>query len=1383
MARAGLIELNRRFAAVSKDESLWSERQQLSWLPIPTVGWAELLALPCAVVLGEAGAGKTAELRRAAEVVTQQRGVGFFLPVEAVAAAGLDGALSKSQRDALREWRASTASGWFFLDSVDEAKLKHLTLASALSALSRGLEGELSRVHLVVSSRTSDWRSADEEAVADLRRYLSGGAAVLGTDSFVFEFAPLERQQISRLAEHHQLVGPDLEAFLTGAKDANAWIFLERPLDVLSQIDAWRKQRRFGTHREVVNSSIETKLTEHPDRTSQLSAARARDGSQRLALAAILSQRVAFQLPGEDADQFATEALVPGKLLPDWSDADTKQLLTRGLFDEATYGRVRIHHRQSQEYLAAQELCRMVEQGWPQADLESLLFRDSNGVFVVPEHLQAVAAWCSLNNRGVRRKALEVMPEHLLDRGDPSGLPPEDRRAALRAYVERFGEQSRVYHGFDYFGLRRFACPELADDILELLKDASSPEHLTILLLEIVEYGEIAACAAAALAIALNAATGTSLRLAAIDAAVKVGTGNDRTALLGLFGTQAARDRDVAAGLVTLLHPRDMSDTVFAELLADVQHPKRNRSDRLEVMLTSHLLEEVSAERQRDILELLTTILLRSESGDAEQKISPAVYWLLEPVAALLGARIDDPELSSHSRNMALRIVEACCGNHDFYKERSLHVLEQQPALKRALFWHHVRAQAVDQGRVARRRWELSLPYLLRFADADISWLRSDCVERESLHERLLSLMLIVDLTGADDEGFWLDLETLAARSDERHGGAAMRTRLTRRRRWSPEPRYDQWQVQHRAFALRDRKRVLRQYEELQARLAAIESGTSEGALDHFYRNYPTDNGSARSERVSLEKIAEAYDPTVAEAARRGFIAYWRSHEPIRIEDHPPNSAPWRCSWGLVGLTFDVDAGTDIALLPDPLFQRAVTYAPWEISALPPWLERCAASRPDVVAERFASALATDFKAPAESSEQPGRLLYKFPSEPLAIRAACAPELARLLVEGDPPRTSVLQWVLRALDGTTALPSPELLRLARSRTELGELDAPRFSVWWREWALLDPQEAVAQLAIVVNRAAQPEALLVRIMDDLGDRFDRRSGRGLDQLRRSPMALAGLIGLIDLHVQRAADPGDLESTHFAGQQIRDGLPNWLSAIHDPQATAALWRLADQPNLPAYERDWRRHLASNRAIADVSKPMTPDEVLRFFALPVLEPKTERELFEVAKNRLRDIQHALAFGDFSQRSNFNPKKVAILEEPVQNYLAKELHDERREQYDVVREAEVARKKKPDIKLLNQSCGGPTTIEIKIAQRWTLEELEGALVTQLVDQYMKANNSNFGIYVVCSSGPRNEWPTPEGRVVDFVGLVARLSALALKLTEQISWIQGLDIVPIDFH
>lgn len=508
MKRPTLIELGRRFAAVSKGETSWREREERSmWLPAATAGWPDLLQLPCAVVLGEAGAGKTAEFRRAAAVVSEKQGIGFFLPVEAVALAGVDRSFTPAQRDAFRDWSGGNAPGWLFLDSVDEAKLKRRSLASALNALSGELETVLSRLHLVVSSRTSDWRSADEEAVSAIQPYLAAGRTTKEDAPFMFELAPLDKAQIAQLAELHHLTGADLEAFLAAAKAADAWSFLERPLDVLALVSYWKDRRRLGAHREVVSASIDVKLAEDPDRESSLSPVRARIGAQKLALAGILSQKPAFVLPGEEQDERAADALVPAKLLPDWSDAEIKALLTRGLFDEATYGRVRIHHRQAQEYLAADELLQMVDQGWPKADLEALLFCNSSGVVVTPAHLQAVAAWCSLRSRDVKNRALQIIPEHLLDRGDPAGLLPEDRRAALLAYVERFGKQTRVFHSFDYFGLKRFACPELAATILELLEDAASPEHLRTLLLEMVEYGEVAQCAAAARTIALDLET------------------------------------------------------------------------------------------------------------------------------------------------------------------------------------------------------------------------------------------------------------------------------------------------------------------------------------------------------------------------------------------------------------------------------------------------------------------------------------------------------------------------------------------------------------------------------------------------------------------------------------------------------------------------------------------------------------------------------------------------------------------------------------------------------------------------------------------------------------------------------------------------------------
>ena len=115
-------------------------------------------------------------------------------------------------------------------------------------------------------------------------------------------------------------------------------------------------------------------------------------------------------------------------------------------------------------------------------------------------------------------------------------------------------------------------------------------------------------------------------------------------------------------------------------------------------------------------------------------------------------------------------------------------------------------------------------------------------------------------------------------------------------------------------------------------------------------------------------------------------------------------------------------------------------------------------------------------------------------------------------------------------------------------------------------------------------------------------------------------------------------------------------------------------------------------------------------------------------------------------------------------------------------MREPEVTRKKKPDIRLVHPACDGPITLEIKIAERWSTLQLEHALRAQLVGTYMQANNSRFGALVVCSSGPAKKWEVG-GKDVAFQDLVAHLQTQAEAITELDGHINGLAIVAFDFH
>jgi hypothetical protein len=194
------------------------------------------------------------------------------------------------------------------------------------------------------------------------------------------------------------------------------------------------------------------------------------------------------------------------------------------------------------------------------------------------------------------------------------------------------------------------------------------------------------------------------------------------------------------------------------------------------------------------------------------------------------------------------------------------------------------------------------------------------------------------------------------------------------------------------------------------------------------------------------------------------------------------------------------------------------------------------------------------------------------------------------------------------------------------------------------------------------------------------------------------------------------------------------------------------------------------------------MSPSEVADFLRTSVVQPKTSADLFLVAQNRLDEIRDNIAHGDFSVRGVYNPSDAPVLEEHMQNYLAHELDNRHRDQFTVVREPEVTRKKKPDIRLVHPVCDGPVTLEVKIAERCTGTELEDALRSQLVGTYMRANNSRFGILVVCSSGPSRRW-TVANRNVEFEGIIAHLRAQAKEIARADPHVHGLVIVALDFH
>src|SRR6266403_1780747 len=144
------IDLDRYFVPLTKDQEpsldigrFWGARVS-GWL-----GWEELRRRRRVILLAEAASGKTEEFRHQCDTLKAGGSPAFFLRIEELAEQGIEAALDNQSAKLLDTWLAGSGEGWFFLDSVDEARLNRKSFDTALSQLGNS-----------ISTRPLDWRTA-----------------------------------------------------------------------------------------------------------------------------------------------------------------------------------------------------------------------------------------------------------------------------------------------------------------------------------------------------------------------------------------------------------------------------------------------------------------------------------------------------------------------------------------------------------------------------------------------------------------------------------------------------------------------------------------------------------------------------------------------------------------------------------------------------------------------------------------------------------------------------------------------------------------------------------------------------------------------------------------------------------------------------------------------------------------------------------------------------------------------------------------------------------------------------------------------------------------------------------------------------------------------
>ena len=358
------IELNRQFTPVPNSNEAAEENQILAdWGHLKSKSWDDLEQEFRCVILAEAGAGKTEELKQRAGFLKQQGKPAFFIRIEDIET-DFQNAFEIGDQADFQSWLESTLEAWFFLDSVDESRLKEpRTFEKALRHFARTISNGVHRAHILISSRPYAWRAGEDRELMKsiLFRPLIGGTEVddgsgqskhKGAPS-IYLLRPLDREKIQHFCHTRNV--ENINLLLDEIERLNLWSLAERPFDLEAILAKWEKGQNLDGRLELLRFIIEKRLDDshNTDRSQKqtLNLEQAKQGARRLAAAVILTGQVNINVQDASHNKPGIE---PTKILHEWEPGDVRALLERGIFNDVIYGAVRFRNRDVRELLAAE---------------------------------------------------------------------------------------------------------------------------------------------------------------------------------------------------------------------------------------------------------------------------------------------------------------------------------------------------------------------------------------------------------------------------------------------------------------------------------------------------------------------------------------------------------------------------------------------------------------------------------------------------------------------------------------------------------------------------------------------------------------------------------------------------------------------------------------------------------------------------------------------------------------------------------------------------------------------------------------------------------------------------------------------------------------------
>jgi hypothetical protein len=1390
--------------------------------------WEQIESIRRCVILAGAGAGKTHEMLSRAKAALADGRFSFFIRIEDIVE-GFEDAFEVGSSTEFQRWLASSSEAWFFLDSIDEARISHpRAFEKSVRRFSKKIKGAEHRSFVFISGRPYAWQAIGDLAM--LNRLLPYSEVNIADDAAVefdldevidiveeepesatkvYLLCDLDETDIRTFAQHH--AAPDIDQLISELYRSNLIELASRPYDLIGIVAKWSADRKLGSRSEFLRYAISEQLKEIDPLRAQrrpLSPEKALEGARLLAAAVVLSGEPGLQVPDSVHPELRVSGLSADRLLSDWNAQDIQTLLERGLFSDVLYGLVRFRHRDVREFLAAEWFANHLQNGNARYAVEALIFREQYGEQTLSPRLRPALPWLILLDAEVRRRALTIAPEVAVEGGDPSQLPVVERRAILQDIVRRIVHEEDDRSARDNEAIARIAQIDLTDVALHLIDKHADHDDALFFLGRLVWQGRMVDCLPALFHIAVDPNRGIWARVAASRAVMTLGARDLQDALwdsvLALTGELSRRL------LVELVQDAWPDAATVGRVLASIE--KLPPYDRFEATgFTSALRGLIDRLDDMDAVAHLTEGIINFLGRPPfierrECRISQSNAWLLGSAAHAVERLIQNR--SAHAFGAAaldvmLKLPAArFWGNSELNDDKTKlqDLVPAWPELNDALFWANVanvRAHKLENGESLIDDWALQWPEHFWQFDADcLSRVIGFASERPEQDDRLVALSLAVRIIRSFD----LSPEKLAElRASIEADPVAIKSLDEQINRPITK--------ESKAFAAREAERKLKQdrkalvqaeerrrwIAEMQADPDRIRSpkniSPSEMSGDQFHLREAVKQAKDESSRYgsrNWKSLIPEFGEAVANAYRDAAVAQWRAYNPpLPSEGHEGNGTPYCLIFGLSGLEIESHEVEGFAeRLTEDEVRHAMRYATWELNGFPTWIEAMHKAWPEIVQASILAELWWEFDR--ATGDEIGRILHDLTYHAPWFHTTLAGPIIEWLFQNPLPGSTALRYCVQIIRGG-GVANEAIVALAQKGID-ENLDNARRATLQAIWLDADAETGIASLeawlaGLPPDEAGEAAQGFVTAL--IGTRRFSQMGQGYESYR-TPALLMRLYVLMHRYIRVADDieragkgcysPGLRDDA----QDARNALFNMLSEIPGKETYFALKSLTqNHPNAKA--RSWMGTLARKRAETDSDlQAWTANQIHEFDRYQAITPTTNRQLFDLTVSRLLEMRNWLETGDDSPYQNW---QRAENESEMRTLITGYLNLKSGNRYVCAQENELANAQRPDIWTQSPAAPNPVPIELKLLDKnWSGPSLCERLCNQLAGDYLRHGDSRSGVFLLVWRGQAaaKSWQI-NGESVELNELENALRKYWLTISRDFPHVDGIEVLVVD--